>query len=448
MKYSIIGLGKLGASMAAAIASRGLEVVGLDVNAETRNDVAAGRAPVVETDLDATLRENRERITVTESFDAAVRDTDITFVVVPTPSDDRGAFSIAAAADAFTQIGTALKNKSSFHTVVLTSTVLPGATRYGLLPLLERASGRRCGEDFGLCYSPEFIALGSVIRDFLNPDFVLIGEHDERSGDHLARAYTEIHERSPVIRRMSIENAELTKLAVNTFLTTKISFANLLCRLCERMPGGDVDVVTAALGSDSRIGSKYLKGALGYGGPCFPRDNAALAFFAKELGVEAGIPEATDRMNRSIAQSIVELVLDKRGPGATVAVLGLAYKPQSHVTEASQGIEIVKALAAAGIEVVAYDPLANDMARREVDGNIVKTSCQACLEAADMVVITTPDAEFSALTAEDFASKTVVDTWRILQGRLSEAEGIEYIPYGRSTEDQQNAEALAALWRA
>src|SRR6266542_3383066 len=164
MRYSIVGLGKLGSSMAAAIASRGFAVV-----------------------------------------------------VVPTPSDERGAYLLQYAQWAFREIGRALSTKESYHLVVLTSTVLPGATRFGLLPILEQESGKRAGRDFGLCYSPEFIALGSVIRDFLNPDFTLIGELDERSGSVLETAYSAILANSPACKRMSIENAELAKIAVNTF---------------------------------------------------------------------------------------------------------------------------------------------------------------------------------------------------------------------------------------
>src|SRR5205823_399946 len=153
----------------------------------------------------------------------------------------------------------------------LTSTVLPGSTRYGLLPVLEGASGKRCGRDFGLCYSPEFIALGTVIKDFLRPDFLLIGESDSAAGDQLQDLYRDVCETQPPVARMSWVNAELTKIAVNTYVTMKITFANSLAMLCQRLPGGDIDAVTSALGLDSRIGPRYLKAGLGYGGPCFPR---------------------------------------------------------------------------------------------------------------------------------------------------------------------------------
>src|SRR3954470_14791815 len=168
-----VGLGKLGASMAAAIASRGHHVIGVDVNHRAVDALNAGHAPVQETGLEDLIAANRSRLRATMSHDEAVFESELTFVIVPTPSDDRGAFSLQYAAYAFREIGKALALKRDYHTVVLTSTVLPGAMRHGLVPILEAHSGRKVGVDFGVCYSPEFIALGTVIRDFLNPDFLL-----------------------------------------------------------------------------------------------------------------------------------------------------------------------------------------------------------------------------------------------------------------------------------
>lgn len=237
-RYSIVGLGKLGASMAAAIASRGFDVIGVDINQRAVDLMNDGHAPTQETDLEKTISANKERIRATLSHKEAVLDSDVTFVIVPTPSDDRGAFSLQYAAWAFGEIGRTLAHKDGYQLVVMTSTVLPGATRYGLLPILERESGKVAGRDFGLCYSPEFIALGSVIRDFLNPDFTLVGEIDERAGDLLESCYSDIMLKDPPCKRMSLENAELTKIALNTYITTKITYANMLADLCERIPGG------------------------------------------------------------------------------------------------------------------------------------------------------------------------------------------------------------------
>ncbi len=449
--YSVVGLGKLGASMAAAIASRGFYVIGVDVSHRAVELVNAGHAPVQETNLEETIAANRERLRATLSHREAILNSDVTFVVVPTPSDDRGAFSLQYAAWAFREIGRALKEKDGYHNVVLTSTVLPGSTRYGLLPILERESGKVCGRDFGLCYSPEFIALGSVIHDFLNPDFTLIGEFDERCGSQLEACYAQIMENNPPCQRMSIENAELTKIAVNTFVTTKITFANMLADLCERIPGGNIDVVTNALGFDRRIGHKYLKGALGYGGPCFPRDNVALGFIARALGSRAELAEVTDSTNRALPEKIVERVRPLIRKGATVAVLGLAYKPFSHVVEESQGIYLAKALSRLGARVVAYDPLAGEMARAELrDQAVVLDSLEDCLAQAEVVLITTPDPAFQRLTAADFEGKnskmTVVDCWRILDKELAGHPHVRYIPIGRSVDDEANATRLAELW--
>jgi UDPglucose 6-dehydrogenase len=233
-KYSIIGLGKLGASMAAGIASRGFEVIGVDVNENAVRLLNDGHAPAQETGLDDLVAANKERLKGTMSHREAVLGSNVSFVIVPTPSNQEG----------------------------MTSTVLPGATRYGLLPVLEEASGKKCGPDFGLCYTPEFIALGSVIRDFLNPDFTLLGQFDDRCGERLEKCFDEILESPAPCMRMSLENAELTKLCVNTYVTTKITFANMLAEICEMIPGGNVDVVSDALGLDKRIGRRYLTGAL------------------------------------------------------------------------------------------------------------------------------------------------------------------------------------------
>ena len=144
------------------------------------------------------------------SHTEAVQQSDISFIIVPTPSDDRGAFSLQYAAYAFKALGQALKQKEGYHVFVLTSTVLPGSTRHGLLPILEQESGKKCGVDFGMCYSPEFIALGSVIRDFLNPDFYLVGEFDQRSGDLLEAVNSIVSVNHAPCKRMTIENAERT----------------------------------------------------------------------------------------------------------------------------------------------------------------------------------------------------------------------------------------------
>ncbi|MEP6847686.1 MAG: nucleotide sugar dehydrogenase [Acidobacteriota bacterium] len=452
ISVSVIGLGKLGASMAAAFASRGNDVIGVDINQKSVDLVNQGKAPVHETDLDATIFANRARVRATLSHEEAVLHSDISFVIVPTPSDDRGAFSLQYAVWAFKEIGRALGKKSGYHNVVLTSTVLPGSTRQVLLPVLEKESGKKAGRDFGFCYSPEFIALGSILHNFLNPDFTLIGEFDDRSGSMLEEVYAGVVENNAPAVRMSLENAELTKISVNSYVTTKITFANMLAEICENLPGGDVDVVTKALGMDSRIGRKYLTGSIGYGGPCFPRDNVALSFIARELGVPARLAETTDLMNREIAEKISKRVRKVVREGATIAILGLSYKPHSHITEESQGVFIAQQLSKSGFRVVAFDPMADKMELGNLLSQIIVfDSLKECLKQAEAVLITTPDPAFCSLKAEDFINEwqkvLVVDFWRILSSELEDKPRVDYIAIGRSSGDQVNSERLKMLWQ-
>jgi len=274
--------------------------------------------------------------------------------------------------------------------------------------------------DFGLCYNPEFIALGSVIYDMLNPDMILIGESDQRSGALLELLYAGVCDSQPKIRRMNYVNAEVTKISVNTFVTTKISYANMLAQVCETLPGADADVVTAALGCDTRIGPKYLKGALGYGGPCFPRDNAAFAAMARTNGVPALLAEATDEVNRNQAPRLAKMILSQLPEGGTAGILGLSYKPDTNVIEESQGVALARQLAAAGVRVVVYDPAAMENAKAALAGQVgFAGSAAECARQADVLAIVTPWTEFQALRAEDFKRENekplVLDCWRLLQ---------------------------------
>jgi UDPglucose 6-dehydrogenase len=242
------------------------------------------------------------------------------------------------------------------------------------------------------------------------------------------------------VRRMTLENAELAKISLNAFVTTKITFANMLAELCSKIPNGDVDVVADAIGLDSRIGRKYLTGGLGFGGPCFPRDNVALAFIAEALGARADLPITTERLNKINAERLIHELGGLFSRDRTVAVLGLAYKPLSHVIEESQAMRLVRALLDRGVRVVAYDRLAGPAADLELQGRaVILDSARDCLRQADVVLIATPDPEFKSLSATDFLSEervvTVVDFWRILARELAGVPMIDYIPYGRGRAD-------------
>src|ERR1700683_3391894 len=239
---SVIGLGKLGSPMSACVAARGFHVTSVDVDAQKVESINQGFAPVLEPGLAELLKESEGRLSATTDIDAAIRRSDATFIIVNTPSEAGGGFSLRYVLPTMEAIGKTLRTKKGFHLVVLTSTVMPGSTGGDVKDTLERASGKTCGIHFGLCYSPEFIALGSVIHDFYFPDFLLIGESDKHSGEILTEIYKQTCKNTPFVARMNFINAEITKLAVNTYITTKISYANMIARLCERLPEADASV--------------------------------------------------------------------------------------------------------------------------------------------------------------------------------------------------------------
>ena len=433
MDIAVIGLGKLGAPLAAVLASKGHCVIGVDRDPLAVAAINQGRAPVAEPGLQACIDEAGNRLRATCDIAEAIAASELSYVIVPTPSGADGRFGNHFVLDAVRRIGAALRGTTRYHVVNIASTMMPGSTGGEIRAALEAASLRVVGVDVGLCYNPEFIALGSVVHDLLHPDMVLIGQSDPRAGDVVEAVYRGILATVPSVRRMGWVDAELTKIAVNTFVTTKISYANMLGEICERLPGADVAVVTAALGMDSRIGPKYLRAALGYGGPCFPRDNVALAALASGLGVRADVAEATDTVNRRQVGRVVTLIGRLAGGvPATVAVLGMAYKPDTPVVEESQGVMIARALSAAGHVVLITDPEALDAASA-VLGDAVTAfgSAEDAVEAADLVVIATPAAAFRDLPASAFRGrKIVVDCWRVLPVEVGEVAEMVYLGRG------------------
>ena len=446
---SVMGLGKLGAPLAACFAARGFRVTAVDVDKRKVDDLNQGVAPVSEPGLAELIQECQGSLSATQDAEGAIRDSEATFIVVSTPSEPNGGFSLRYVLPCVEAIGKTLRTKSGFHLVVLTSTVMPGSTGGDVREALERASGKTCGQHFGLCYSPEFIALGSVIRDFYFPDFLLIGESDEQSGEILAEIYRRTCKNTPFVARMNFINAEITKLAVNTYITTKISYANMIARLCEKLPGADANVVTNALGLDSRIGPRYLKGAVSYGGPCFPRDNRALASLAAQVGASSGLAEATDLFNRAQIKSFAEFVKRYRSRDETIGILGLTYKPDTDVVEESFGLLLALELAAANFPVVVYDPGA-DMAHAlgQTKGIQQATSAQDCISRSDIVVLATPWQEFRELPADLWARKrrprAVIDCWGALTG-LRSVEGVRYVRLGFGGEAEKPLETASTV---
>jgi UDPglucose 6-dehydrogenase len=316
------------------------------------------------------------------------------------------------------EVGHVLAKKSGYHLVVVNSTTMPGSVGGPIRHRLERTSGRKVGPELGLCYNPEFIALGDVINGLLYPDFILIGESDKRAGDHLESVYRKVVGPQADIARMNLVNAELTKISVNTYVTMKISFANMLGEICDQLEGADVSVVADAIGRDTRIGRKYLKPAVGYGGPCFPRDTIAFGRVANLVGRTADLALATDTINRRQISRLTEIIVGAMPTGGTAAVLGLAYKPDTPVIEESQGIMLARSLNDRGLTVVAHDPMASGPART-VLGDAVRLmpTAREALAQSDIAVIITPWPEYAAISPDWVANgrtRLIIDCWRQL----------------------------------
>jgi UDPglucose 6-dehydrogenase len=437
-RVNVVGLGKLGAPLAAVLASRGFSVIGLDVNQTFVDALNAGKMPIVEPQLNELIAANRPRLSATMDANEAVQKSDASFVIVPTPSNkDTGFFSNSYVLKAMETLGKALRNKKGYHLVVITSTVMPGSTGGEIKDALEAASGRKVGPDLGLCYNPEFIALGSVVRDMLYPDSILIGQGDQKAGDMLQTIYLQMCEKKPPVQRMNWVSAELTKISVNTYVTTKISYANMLADICDRLPGADVDVVTKALGADTRIGAKYLKGAMGYGGPCFPRDNVAFAALARKLGAKADVAEATDQINNYQVERLTGLVAKFAKAGTRIALLGLSYKPHTPVVEESHSVKLAGALADKGYIVTVHDPLAQEAALNVLGERALgASSLESAVRDADLLIVATGWPQYReidpAWAKRDGQKLTILDLWRTLPAEKFEpVADLLYLGLGR-----------------
>lgn len=419
-KISVVGLGKLGSPLLVAIAARGFEVIGVDTNETVVKLINRSKTPVNEPGLQELLTRNARRIKATTNYQDAIKNTDITLVIVPTPSNDNGDFSNRFVLSAVDSIGNVLKEKNSYHLVVVASTVLPMSMDSQIVPQLLKSSGKKLNRDFGICYNPEFIALGQVINDLLSPDFVLIGQSDEKAGQILEGFYRKFCTNKPSVIRMNFINAEITKIALNSYITTKISFVNNLAQICQLFPGGDVDTVTNALGHDLRVGSRYLKGAVSYGGPCFPRDNRAFTYFAQKVKVATPIAEATDKFNNQLIYNLARKVTDvATGKSTKVSILGLAYKPDTDVAEESAGVKIAALLSKKKIEVSVWDPQALESARTLLPKSVqFAQNLRACLKGSNVIILATPWKEFKKIKipkSKISSSKPIlVDCWRIL----------------------------------
>jgi len=430
MQISVVGLGKVGLSLASCLASAGHRVVGVEKDARLAGEFNAGRFATPEPGVIERLSAvGPDAFKATTDVMQAVCETDLTFVIVPTPSNALGGFSLRHLLPACDAIGGALRRKPQRHTVAIVSTILPGSSDTIIIPRLEAAAGRRSGDTLGYCYNPSFIALGEVVKGIVSPDYVLIGESDKAAGDLVMSVHESMGISKFPIARMTPIEAEITKIASNTHETMRVSFANMLLSICSEVPGADVDRITEALAH--RMGRRFFKGALPYGGPCWPRDNVAFTAFIDAIRSPSTLPRAVDTFNQEHARYVLRKILAASSAGDTVGLLGLAYKPGTPVVEEAFAIKLAAWLVREDRKVVAWDPIAISESRRVLGDTIeYADTAEACLRASNLAVVTIPMPELANIDWSAAANTAIVDGWRCLPRAAIEACR-EYLALGR-----------------
>ena len=389
MKVAVVGLGKLGLPLAALLAASGNEVHGFDLSSSQRDLIKSGEFNFKEPRLNELLLKSRESFVVSDSISEAIKDVALVFVIVPTPSMPSGEFTNEFVLDALNEIGTAIAGSDKRIVIDIVSTVMPNSCAGELSEALEMSSGRKIGEDLGLCYNPEFIALGSVIHDMEYPDMHLIGQSSIWAGELVEITLKTITRREVPTRRMSLTEAELVKIAVNNFVTMKISYANMLYQAALTLNDVNIDTVTNAIGLDSRIGTKYLRAAAPYGGPCFPRDTRALSSLYRELGLADSLSEATDVANKNHIAFIARYIREHSVKNAKIGICGISYKTGTQVIEESPGLAIGHLLAKEGHEIRFWDDEeATPFGSEKVF--YPESSAESLVSGVDFVVITRP----------------------------------------------------------
>lgn len=340
-KIGVIGIGKLGLCFALNLEQAGYEVLGIDINDAYVKSLNDKEYTSYEPGLAALVKKAKHFRASTNLQEVLRDDFDSLFVIVATPSPPDGGYDHIQVDQLAEQLIAAGRRKFPVD-LIISCTTMPG--------YCNELSKLLLPYNYQLSYNPEFIAQGTIIRDQLYPDMILIGEANQESGDKIEEIYRQLCKNEPRFSRMDCLSAEITKLSINCFLTTKISFANSIGDLCEKV-GADTKTVLKAIGSDSRVGSKYLGYGFGFGGPCLPRDNRALGKFAKENGYRLLIGETTDEVNRRHLDFQVDWYLKTYPEEETISFDYVTYKKDSIILEESQQLALALRLAQAGRKV-------------------------------------------------------------------------------------------------
>ena len=410
---SILGTGFIGLCSAAAFASKDVKVIASTHNQKKADMINEGKAPFFEANLqemmDTIKKKTPELLVCLTNPVKAALETDISMITQGTPMRENKSIDLSFIEGTAREIGEALKQKDKYHLVVVRSTVVPGTTRNLVGRIITQVSGKEPGRDFGLCMQPEFLAEGRSIEDTLNPDRIVIGEFDEKSGDMLQEFYEYFygdHLKNCPLLRMNLESAELVKYANNCLLSTKISYANEFANFAQLVPNVDVSHVMKGVGLDYRINPRFLRAGAGFGGSCFHKDVNAIMAWAKSKGYNSRLLKAVLDINDDQAIKIVDIAEDLAGKlaGKKVTLLGLSFKPGTDDMREAPSIRIIKELRNRNVtNIIGFDPKAKETAK-EVLGDSIKyaDSIQQALKDSECAILVTEWDEFAGLTPDDF----------------------------------------------
>jgi len=412
MRISIIGSGYVGLITGMGFAKLGNEVIFVDVDEKKINMINNAQPPIYEQGLEELMKELKDKYYATKDYREAILNSDVTFIAVGTPSKKDGSMDLKYVKTASESIGKALREKKNYHVIVVKSTVLPGTTENIIKPITEKESGKKAFQDFGLAMNPEFLREGVALKDFLNPDRIIIGVQDKKTKKILDELYALIN--APKLFT-DIKTAEMIKYVSNAFLATKISFANEIGNICKKL-GIDSWKVFEGVGLDHRISPHFFKTGIGWGGSCFPKDTRALIRKAEELGEDPIILKAVVEVNERQPLKLIELP-KKHVPdlkGKRIGVLGLAFKPNTDDVRETRAYVVVKKLLEEGAKIIAYDPKAMENFKRyypDVGDKIeYAKSGEEVLKSTEVILIVTEWPEFEEL---NYSGKIVVDGRRI-----------------------------------
>ncbi len=439
MRICVIGAGYVGLATAVMFGKLGHRVACVDIDERRVRDIASGRSPFYEPPLETELAKLVKRGVLTASSDlrGSAKDSKFIFICVQTPSLSSGRIDIRALKAACRGVSKVLASSEGYKTVVVKSTVVPSTTASVVRQILEVGSGKTAGKDFGLCMNPEFLQEGSALKDSMKPSRVVVGAIDKRCGDALMRLYSPI--KADKIRT-DLSSAEMIKYASNTFLATKISYANEMANICTRL-GIDSEPVLKAVGKDPRIGPLFLTPGLGFGGSCLPKDVKALRQKAKSLGVPARLMTGVLGVNDEQPFEAMELLGKALGTvrGRRIAVLGLAFKGGVSDVRESRAVPLITGLLASGADVVAFDPMAMAEFIELIPSIEYASSAREALTGADACVVQADWEEFKRLGKKDFSmmrNAVVVDGRRCLDPAKLRRAGARYfgVGYGVASE--------------